>query len=114
MNRPDNISNSITDKQLITLDKILEEFWHRKLTEFKVEYNNCTIDIVLDSGKQTSLTTCRFRIFWHDASIGFLKAGAPYFDGYEVYARWIRNVDAKDVYELYMQDIKDITNYYNK
>ena len=84
-------------------------------------FGNCTIDInvvVSDiESQKPDLNTGIFRVFWHDKglyNIGYLCAGFPFYDGYEVYNKWVRNISLDEIMNYYNTDVSNLAKYHNR
>jgi len=84
----------------------------------EIKFDMCTIDIIVECNtiaKYTSLSKGRFRVFWsptYDFKIQYLKAGRPYFDGYEVHTGgWSDSLTYADIMPTYLNDIENLKNW---
>lgn len=82
---------------------------------------NCTIDInvvVSDiESQKPNLNTGIFRVFWHNEglyNIGYLRAGFPYYDGYEVHNKWAMNIPLDEIMDYYNTDVINLAKYHNR
>jgi hypothetical protein len=82
----------------------------------EIKYNNCTIDVIIEIGKLkiSDLTKGRIKIFWdreRNYTIGYLPSGARFFDGYEVFNKWVRNITISDCIPLIEKDMDDLFKF---
>jgi hypothetical protein len=86
----------------------------------EIDYCPCTIDLVLEVGrvKTNNRTKGIFRVFWNDKGnyyFGYLPAGDPFFDGYEIQSgRWINPLSMGDIIPTVEADIKSLEVFHNR
>lgn len=111
--------NSHLDELQIELSEQIVKALPKSIILDKI-YDSCTIDIVVEVGtiaKSGRLSQGRFRVFWgsdRNYKIGYLPAGLPFYDGYEVQSgRW-QYITLDDVLNVYNKDVSNLADFHKK
>lgn len=85
--------------------------------ETTIEKAGCCIDNVVEVGtlKKRNHTKGIVRVFWsstQDFKIGYLGAGEPFSDGYEIHRSWINNISLKEVVGIVKADIVMLAKFH--
>lgn len=128
------ISEHLTDAQIALAGKISSLLSSQGFKTHTL-YDHTTIDVVVEVGgdNPTSLSEGIFRIFWSSIPqqessyylgmahsegnplIGYLGAGEPYFDGYEVSGvKWVRGIPLPDVIRVAQENKESLYKFRNR
>ena len=88
--------------------------------ECELVHSGCRIDILVEIGtvSKTDLTVGIVAVFWNSKGenheIGYLCAGEPHSDGYEIHRDWINVNSINDINSILEKDILDLKAYHVK